>query len=44
MKSENQLATELHGIVENVILVGDALTPRKALDATREGFVAGSCI
>lgn len=44
MKSENQLATELHDIVENVILVGDALTPRKALEATREGFVAGSCI
>ena len=44
LKPENKLMAQLEGITPKVVLVGDALSPRKALEATREGFVEGSCI
>jgi len=43
-KSENALADSLKGIVNEVKVVGDAHSPKMALDATREGFVAGSTL
>ena len=39
-ESYNPLAGELEGVCETII-VGDAKEARKALEATREGFVAG---
>ena len=40
-RSENRLADEIAGIVPEIYTVGDAGTPRKALDAIREGYLAG---
>ena len=41
MNKENGLVSELKGKVRTVLAVGDAVRPRQALQATREGFVAG---
>lgn len=41
-KPENKIETELKGVVTEVISAGDAFKVRKAIDATREGFKAGS--
>ncbi|MGA2479180.1 MAG: FAD-dependent oxidoreductase [Spirochaetia bacterium] len=41
MNTENGLVSELKGKVKTVLAVGDAVRPRQALQATREGFVAG---
>jgi 2,4-dienoyl-CoA reductase (NADPH2) len=38
---ENRLARELEGAVRKLLVVGDANTPRNALEAIREGFMAG---
>ncbi|HPU77588.1 MAG TPA: FAD-dependent oxidoreductase [Thermosynergistes sp.] len=40
-KSVNELENELSGKVERLIVVGDALKPRKALEAVEEGYKAG---
>lgn len=37
----NMLADELETLVPDVYLIGDAKEPRQALDAMREGFLAG---
>jgi 2,4-dienoyl-CoA reductase (NADPH2) len=37
----NRLADELKGIVAEIHLVGDARTPRNALESIREGWLAG---
>jgi len=37
--SANPLEDRLRGIIENVIVIGDAKKPRKAYDAIREGFL-----
>ena len=37
----NSIAEELKGIVETVVVAGDARVIKKALEATRDGFVAG---
>jgi 2,4-dienoyl-CoA reductase-like NADH-dependent reductase (Old Yellow Enzyme family)/thioredoxin reductase len=39
-KPENQLVQELSGIKAEVTVVGDALSPRKIMDAIHEGFHA----
>ena len=39
--SENKLADELKGLVPEIHVVGDAQSPRNALEAIREGFMAG---
>ena len=39
--TRNGLVSELKGKVKIVLAVGDAVRPRQALQATREGFVAG---
>ncbi|MEI6100625.1 MAG: FAD-dependent oxidoreductase [Eubacteriales bacterium] len=44
LKSEDGLLSELKGTIPFVVTVGDALSPRKALEATREGFAQGSRI
>ena len=41
MNQENGLVQELKAKVKEVLVVGDAVRPRQALQATREGFVAG---
>jgi 2,4-dienoyl-CoA reductase-like NADH-dependent reductase (Old Yellow Enzyme family)/thioredoxin reductase len=41
MNEENALVKELKGKVTEVLAAGDAVKPRQALQATREGFVAG---
>ena len=41
MDQENSLVQELREKVKEVLVVGDAVRPRQALQATREGFVAG---
>ena len=41
MNQENSLVQELRAKVKDVRVVGDAVRPRQALQATREGFVAG---
>lgn len=41
MNAENALMAELKGAAETVLVAGDAAIPRQALQATREGFVAG---
>ena len=38
---ENSLVQELQGAAAQVLVAGDAVKPRQALQATREGFVAG---
>jgi len=40
-RSENSLEKELKGLVREVYVIGDAAGPRKALDAIKEGFLAG---
>jgi 2,4-dienoyl-CoA reductase (NADPH2) len=40
-KPENILEKTLKGLVKEIHVVGDAAGPRKALDAIREGFMAG---
>lgn len=39
-RSNNTLSAELEGLAE-VVVVGDALKARKAIEATAEGFIAG---
>jgi 2,4-dienoyl-CoA reductase (NADPH2) len=39
--SENRLGSEIESLVHEVYTVGDAKEPRNALDAVREGFLAG---
>lgn len=39
--AENALLHELEGLVPEIYAIGDAKTPRKALEAIREGFEAG---
>ncbi len=39
-KAYNPLEVELEGLCETVV-IGDAIKPRKAVAAVREGFVAG---
>ncbi len=39
--SENKLCNEIKQLVSEVYTVGDAKEPRNALDAVREGFLAG---
>ena len=41
MNQENSLVQELRDKVKDLRVVGDAVRPRQALQATREGFVAG---
>jgi pyruvate/2-oxoglutarate dehydrogenase complex dihydrolipoamide dehydrogenase (E3) component len=41
MNQENSLVKELRHTVKDLRVVGDAVRPRQALQATREGFVAG---
>ncbi len=38
---ENALVSEIESLVPEVTVVGDAKDPRQALDAVREGFLAG---
>lgn len=40
-KAQNELATELKNKVSELYLVGDCASPRKILEAMREGFLAG---
>jgi 2,4-dienoyl-CoA reductase-like NADH-dependent reductase (Old Yellow Enzyme family)/thioredoxin reductase len=40
-RSDNSLAGEIRGKVRELYLIGDASSPRKALDATAEGFEIG---
>jgi 2,4-dienoyl-CoA reductase-like NADH-dependent reductase (Old Yellow Enzyme family) len=40
-ESVNSLAVELKGLVPEIHTIGDAESPRKALDAIREGFLTG---
>jgi 2,4-dienoyl-CoA reductase (NADPH2) len=40
-RSENRLAGELKDLVPEIHVVGDAQSPRNALEAIREGFLAG---
>lgn len=44
LKSDDALKTVLEAAQIKFAVVGDAKNPRKALDATREGFVQGSLI
>jgi NADH dehydrogenase FAD-containing subunit len=37
----NDLRSKLEGKVVRLITIGDALSPRKALEAIREGYLAG---
>ena len=39
--AENSLADELNGLVPEVHVIGDAQSPRNALEAIREGFLVG---
>jgi len=39
--SENSLADELKGLVREIHVIGDAQSPRNALEAIREGFLVG---
>jgi 2,4-dienoyl-CoA reductase (NADPH2) len=39
--SENKLAAELKDLVPEIHVIGDAQSPRNALEAIREGFLAG---
>ncbi|HYW82175.1 MAG TPA: FAD-dependent oxidoreductase, partial [Spirochaetia bacterium] len=41
MNRENSLVAELKGSAGEVLVAGDAVNPRQALQATREGFEAG---
>lgn len=41
-RSENELADEIQEMVSEIYIVGDAKKPRNALEAIREGFMAGS--
>ena len=38
---ENSLARQLDGVVSEVYTIGDAKEPRNALEAIKEGFLAG---
>jgi 2,4-dienoyl-CoA reductase (NADPH2) len=40
-KPENSLADEIRAMGKDIYIIGDANGPRKALDAIREGFMAG---
>jgi hypothetical protein len=40
-RPEKVLAAALHDLVPEVVVVGDAIEPRNALEAIREGFQAG---
>ncbi|MBW2596878.1 MAG: hypothetical protein JRC93_13100, partial [Deltaproteobacteria bacterium] len=40
-KPENALADKLKGLAVEILVIGDAKTPRNALEAIREGFEAG---
>jgi len=40
-KPESSLEKELKGFVKEIYVTGDAAGPRKAIDAIREGFMAG---
>jgi hypothetical protein len=42
LKSDGTLAGELPGWEGKAVVVGDASIPRKALEAARMGFVAGT--
>ncbi|MBW2095901.1 MAG: NADH:flavin oxidoreductase, partial [Deltaproteobacteria bacterium] len=39
--AENGLLKELEGLAPEVYVIGDAKTPRKAIEAIREGFEVG---
>jgi 2,4-dienoyl-CoA reductase (NADPH2) len=41
-RSKNELAAQLQDLVPEIFTVGDAQTPRNALEAIREGFMAGA--
>jgi 2,4-dienoyl-CoA reductase-like NADH-dependent reductase (Old Yellow Enzyme family)/thioredoxin reductase len=41
MNAENGLVAELRGAAKEILVAGDAVRPRQALQATREGFEAG---
>jgi 2,4-dienoyl-CoA reductase (NADPH2) len=43
-KPENSLADEIRALGKDVYIIGDANGPRNALDAIREGFMAGLSI
>ncbi len=43
-KSVSRLYEELKGRIEELYLIGDARSPRKALEAVAEGFQAGRTI
>jgi 2,4-dienoyl-CoA reductase (NADPH2) len=43
-RSENRLCEELKGRVRELYLIGDAKSPRKALEAVAEGFEAGTTV
>jgi 2,4-dienoyl-CoA reductase (NADPH2) len=40
-RPEKDLAAALHDLVPEVVVVGDAIEPRNALEAVKEGFMAG---
>jgi 2-enoate reductase len=44
MQSENGLMAELEGLVPEVVMIGDAVRPRKILDAVWEGYDAARVI
>jgi NADH dehydrogenase FAD-containing subunit len=44
VKSHDDLSGKLEGIVENVIVLGDARNIGKAIDAIHEGYAAGLAI
>jgi 2,4-dienoyl-CoA reductase (NADPH2) len=41
-RSENELVDQIQEMVSEIYIVGDAKKPRNALEAIREGFMAGS--
>ena len=41
VESCNELKSKLEGKVARLITIGDAVSPRKALEAIREGYLAG---
>jgi pyruvate/2-oxoglutarate dehydrogenase complex dihydrolipoamide dehydrogenase (E3) component len=43
-RANNSLASEIAGMIEEVHVIGDASSPRKALDAVAEGFDTGRTI
>ncbi len=41
MESRNEIADQIKGKVKEVYVIGDALSPRRGVDAMREGAETG---